>query len=215
MVTVAAVVRYLHSSNGSDGSQSEAAARVGEPARGVEWRDRLEREISVHVVNSSSTSYSLESQRLFEKMDREIALAPSWGQLEARRLIEYVDAVPFEASLVPQAGEASEPELTSKRDVARRAITVIGQRFSIGAPIEREAQDQIIHMLIRYTHHPESNTRFLAMNALMQSTAILERPDVLARVRKMRRNDPEHRIVRAIRQREHRLQVDHGWEGSL
>lgn len=177
------------------------------------WRQKLASEITVHEIDRSGEHYSIESQRAFAKLDREVALLPRWRMEEAERLISLVEAVTPEETLVPTPGDP--PEAYTRRDVARKAIRMIRHRFSLGAPIDQEAEDRLVRYLLDFTNHPESNSRFLAMDALLSSTRIIERPEVLARLRHMRAEDPEHGLRRYIRMREFQLQTREGWEGSL
>ena len=177
------------------------------------WRQKLASEITVHEIDQSIELLSIESQRAYARLDREVALLPRWRMEEAERLISLVEAVTREESLVPTPGDP--PEVYTRRDVARKAIRMISHRLSLGAPIDQEAEDRIVRYLLDFTHHPESNSRFLAMSALLDSTRIIERPEVLARIRRMRAEDTEHRLRRYIRMREFHLQTREGWEGSL
>ncbi|MCC5787549.1 MAG: hypothetical protein JJU33_12715 [Phycisphaerales bacterium] len=177
------------------------------------WRQKLVSEITVHEIDRSIEQYSIETQRAFADLDREVALLPRWRMEQAERLIALVEGVTREESLVPTPGDP--PEAYTRRDVARKAIRMIRHRFSLGAPIDQEAEDRIVRYLLDFTHHPDTSSRFLAMDALLSSTRIIERPEVLARIRKMRAEDPEHGLRRYIQMREFHLQTREGWEGSL
>lgn len=177
------------------------------------WRQKLASEITVHEIDRSIELLSVESQWAYAELDREVALLPRWRMEEAERLIALVEAVTREETLVPTRGDP--PEAYTRRDIARKALRMIWHRFSLGAPIDTDAEDRLVQYLLDFTNHPESNSRFLAMHALLGSTRIIERPEVLARIRQMRAEDPEHGLRRYIQMREFHLQTREGWEGSL
>jgi len=129
---------------------------------------------------------------------------------------EVVDRIVADRTRFPLSGLVTDdmtPEASRANTIALKAQDVIHYRLESGAPLSDRARERLIELELGYTRAADPRNRSAAAAFFIQEPFI-NRPDVLAEMRRLRREETVHNTRLMIRVKVNRLRASE-WEGDL